>query len=77
MANNNTFELSDEQLEAVTGGDGALNLGSLLSAGNTGTLLNIADGSTTNFSGFNSGCLNQSGSTIKQCVTSTQAAGNL
>ena len=78
MVNNNTFELSDEQLEAVTGGDGSpINLLSTLSAGNTFTGLNIAEGSTANFSGFNiNGSVTQSGSTFKQGIKSTQNAGN-
>ena len=75
MINNNTFELSDEQLEAVTGGD-SVNLGSLLSAGNTSTLLNIAEAPVTNISGFNLGGLSQSGSAIGQSLSNTQKATN-
>ena len=75
MVNNNAFELSDEQLEVVTGGDTA-NLLSQLSAGNTSTLLNIAEAPVTNVSLFNLGGLSQSGSAIAQSINNTQKATN-
>ena len=76
MINNNTFELSDEQLEAVTGGTNTTDLLSQLQAGNTSTLLNIAEAPVTNISGFNLGGLSQKGSAIGQSINNTQTATN-
>ena len=72
----NEIELTDEQLEVVTGGDAA-NLLSTLSAGNTATLLNIAEGNTSNTSLLNlNGSVTQSGSTFTQGIANLQNAGN-
>jgi len=76
MVNNNAFELSDEQLEAVTGGVDTANILSQLQAGNTFTGLNIAEAPVTNISLFNLGGLSQSGSAIGQSVSNTQKATN-
>ena len=73
MDNYNAIELSDEQLEAVTGGD-IVNLGSSLSANNFLNQINIAAAPTVNVSLFNLGNLSQSGSIIGQGNNSTQGA---
>ena len=70
------FELTDEQLEAVTGGTDTTNLLSELQAGNTSTLLNIAEAPVTNISGFNLGGLSQTGSAIAQSISNNQKATN-
>ena len=77
-------ELSDEQLEMVTGGShghswhghGSHNFGSFQNAGNNSVQLNIAIAPTINISLFNSGTLTQSGATIFQGNSSTQNASN-
>ncbi len=75
MVNNiNAFELSDEQLETVTGG--SFNFASIQNAGNGLTQLNLADGTTFNISGINFGKLEQSGATIAQGNSSKQQASN-
>ena len=81
MVNNNAFELSDEQLEAVTGGVDAgnglfANIGSTLANTQTNLGLNVADAGTLNASGINFGGLSQTGSTVSQSTSSTQASGN-
>jgi len=73
------FELSDKQLEAVTGGSHghrSHNFGSFQNAGNNSVQLNIAIAPTINISLFNSGTLTQSGATIFQGNSSTQNASN-
>ncbi len=75
MANNmNARELSDEQLEAVTGG--STNLFSNEFAGNGLLQLNLAVDPTVNVSVFNFGDLSQTGATTTQSNGSTQKAGN-
>ena len=75
MVNNiNAFELSDEQLDTVTGG--SFNFGSIQNAGNGLTQLNLAEAPTLNFSGINFGHLSQSGATVLQGNSSKQEAEN-
>jgi hypothetical protein len=79
----NAYELSDEQLDTVTGGHGhkhhghgSHNFGSFQNAGNSSVQLNIAIAPTINISLFNSGTLTQSGATILQGNSSAQYASN-
>ena len=67
-------ELSDEQLDAVTGG--SKNIFSNQFAGNGLTQLNLAEAPTVNFSGINFGHLSQSGATVLQGNSSKQEAEN-
>jgi hypothetical protein len=67
-------ELSDEQLETVTGG--SFNFGSLQNAGNGALQLNLAVAPTVNVSVLNFGDLHQSGATVLQGNKSTQEASN-
>ena len=70
----NAFELSDEQLDTVTGG--SLNFASLQNAGNGLLQLNLAAAPTANISGINFGKLEQEGATVWQGNASKQEAGN-
>jgi hypothetical protein len=70
MVNNNTFELNDEQLEAVTGGGYDIFSPQNLGLGNL--QFNIASAPTSNFSGFNFGDLEQYGASISQKNESEQ-----
>jgi hypothetical protein len=75
MANNiDAYELSDEQLDAVTGG--SFNFGGFQNAGNGALQLNLAVAPTVNVSVLNFGDLNQSGATIWQGNESEQTAKN-
>ena len=75
MVNNiNAFELSDEQLDTITGG--SLNFASIQNAGNGLTQLNLAVAPTANISGINFGKLEQSGATVWQGNASKQEASN-
>ena len=69
-------DLTDEQLEAVTGGVDAANILSTLTNTQTNLGLNLANAGTSNISGINFGGLSQTGSTVTQSTTSTQASGN-
>ncbi len=75
MVNNiNAFELSDEQLDIVTGG--SFNFASIQNAGNGLTQLNLAVAPTANVSVFNFGNLEQEGASISQANKSKQEASN-
>jgi bacteriocin-like protein len=70
----NNIELTDEQLEQVTGG--SENVFSFQNAGNELLQLNLASAPTANVSGINFGDLSQSGATVWQGNSSTQTASN-
>ena len=73
MVNNiNAFELSDEQLETVTGGSEEF---FAQQATNGNLQLNLAAAPTENVSAFNFGKLDQNGAKITQTSTSSQQAG--
>ena len=75
MVNNiDALELSDEQLDTVTGG--SLNFASIQNAGNGLTQLNLAAAPTANISGINFGHLSQNGATVLQGNSSKQEASN-
>ena len=75
MVNNiNAYELSDEQLDTVTGG--STNFLGFQNAGNGALQLNLAVAPTVNVSVLNFGNLEQSGATVWQGNASKQEASN-
>src|SRR5437588_5779824 len=77
MVNNiNAFELSDEQLDTVTGAGDSFRFISLQGSDTVALHLNLAAAPTGNFSGINFGSLSQSGAIILQGNSSKQNAEN-
>jgi hypothetical protein len=70
----NEFELTDEQLEVVTGGGDSYDIFSPQNLGLGNLQFSVASAPTSNFSGFNFGDLYQTGASIEQKNKSEQTA---